>query len=216
YGWRVNLYADSYYFPWLKFRVNGPSMGRDLLGQIVYQPRKDLEVEVRYRNEQKSSNQTAADSALYFLSSKTREAFRLHLQYQYNKTFSLRARTELVWYNRKEMDEEEGFLTYLQARYDISQKIAANVRLQYFETSGYNSRIYAYENDVLYGYSIPAFYDNGIRYYVNVQFDISKKLHCWLRWAQTIFDDKDKIGSGMDEINGNIKTDYRLQLRYEW
>jgi hypothetical protein len=216
YGWRVNLYADSYHFPWLKFRVNGPSMGRDLLGQIVYQPRKGLEIEVRYRNEQKSLNQTAADSAIYFLSSKTREAFRLHLQYQYNKTFSLRARTELVWFNHKAMDEEEGFLIYLQARYDISQKIAANIRLQYFETSGYNSRIYAYENDVLYGYSIPAFYDNGIRYYVNVQFDISKKLHCWLRWAQTIFDNKDKIGSGMDEINGNIKSDYRLQLRYEW
>jgi hypothetical protein len=42
---------------------------------------------------------------------------------------------------------------------------AAVLRLQYFETDSYNSRIYAYENDVLYSYSIPAFYDKGFRYY---------------------------------------------------
>jgi len=216
YGWRVHLYADIYRFPWLKFRINGPSSGRDYLAQIVYQPRKSVKIEVRYRNEQKSMNETDADSAIYFLTPKTREVFRLHLDYQFSPAFSIRARTELLWYNQKEKDEEEGFLTYVQTNCRINQRLAANVRLQYFETSGYNSRIYAYENDVLYGYSIPAFYDKGIRYFVNAKVEVTKKLHCWLRWSQTIFADKNKIGTSLEEISGHLRSDYRLQLRYQF
>jgi hypothetical protein len=86
--------------------------------------------------------------------------------------------------------------------------------LQYFETDGYNSRLYAYENDVLYSYSIPAFFDKGYRYYVTLNYDLTKKLSFWFRWAQTIYLEKDLIGSGLDEINRNKKSEVKLQARY--
>ena len=87
------------------------------------------------------------------------------------------------------------------------------LRLQYFETDGYNSRIYAYENDVLYSYSIPAFYDKGYRYYVTFNYDLTQKLSFWLRWAQTIYRDKTSIGSGLDEIDGNKRSEIKFQVR---
>ena len=37
-----------------------------------------------------------------------------------------------------------------------------------------------YENDVLYGFSIPVFYDKGYRYYVNLNYDVTKRLSLWL------------------------------------
>ena len=92
--------------------------------------------------------------------------------------------------------------------------LTANIRLQYFDTDDYNSRIYAYENDVLYSFSIPLFYNKGYRYYANVNYDISKKISVWVRYAQSIYINRNPIGSGLDEIQGNRKTDVRLQVRY--
>ncbi len=93
---------------------------------------------------------------------------------------------------------------------------AASTRLQYFETGGYNSRLYAYENDVLYSFSIPVFYDKGYRYYVNINYDINKALSFWIKWAQTIYKDKTLVGSGLDEINGRAKSEIRLQAMYKF
>ena len=74
--------------------------------------------------------------------------------------------------------------------------------------------MYAYENDVLYGYSIPAFYDKGFRYYFTLNYDLTKKISIWLRWAQTIYRDKDYVGSGLDEVKGNKKSEIKLQIRW--
>jgi hypothetical protein len=90
---------------------------------------------------------------------------------------------------------------------------AVVLRLQYFETDSYDARVYAYENDVLYNYSIPAFYDKGFRYYLTCNFDMNKRISFWLRWAQTIYQDKDIIGSGPDAINGNKRSEIKLQAR---
>ena len=77
---------------------------------------------------------------------------------------------------------------------------AASMRLQYFETNGYNSRLYAYENDVLYSFSIPVFYDKGYRYYLNINYDINSKLSVWIKWAQTIYKDKNLIEIGRAHV----------------
>jgi hypothetical protein len=91
---------------------------------------------------------------------------------------------------------------------------SASMRLQYFETEGYNSRLYAYENDILYSFSIPVFYDKGYRYYININYDINRKLSAWVRFAQTNYKDKSLTGSGLDEIKGSKKSEMKLQLLY--
>ena len=85
-----------------------------------------------------------------------------------------------------------------------------------FETDSYNSRMYAYESDVLYGFSIPVFYNRGIRYYINTSYDVNKKLGFWIKWAQTVYSDKNLIGSGLDEIKGNKKSEVKLQILYKF
>jgi hypothetical protein len=112
------------------------------------------------------------------------------------------------------LEQEEGFLGFIEGSYKIS-KLKANVRFQYFETVGYNSRIYAYESDVLYSFSVPAFFNKGFRYYLNFDYDISKRCTVWLRWAQTIMADQQKLGSGLDEINGDRRTEIKVQVVYQ-
>ncbi|MEO6837256.1 MAG: hypothetical protein ABI185_02635, partial [Ginsengibacter sp.] len=93
----------------------------------------------------------------------------------------------------------------------LLKPFSGNIRIQYFETDGYDSRMYAFENDVLYSYSIPVFFDKGYRYYINLKYSISRKLSLWARFAQTIYTTKSAIGSGLDLINNNIKTEVKLQ-----
>ena len=212
--WRIDAYADFYKSSYLKFRVDAPSQGRDYLLQLTYQPNKRLEIYTRFRNEHKQINESETDSVTNFLVIKPRQNWRVHFNYIINPALTIKARTEAVWFNKNEKDSEKGFLTYLEGAIKPGRSLSANLRLQYFETNGFDSRIYAYESDVLYSYSIPVFLDKGFRYYLNLNYDFSKKLTVWLRFAQTIYRDQEMIGSGLDEIKGNKRSEIKLQLRY--
>ncbi len=89
-------------------------------------------------------------------------------------------------------------------------------RYAIFDTNSWDERLYAYENDVLYAFSIPAYYDKGNRYYFMLKWDAADWLDCRLRFAQTVFFDKEVIGSGTDEIEGNHKSEVKVQLRMKF
>lgn len=213
-GWRIDMYGDIYKFPWLKFRVDAPGYGRDFLAQLTYAPNKQVEIYTRFRNENKQANQTGNISVTNYLVPVCRKNWRMQVNYKVNAPVTLRNRIELVWFNENGNEPEKGFLTYFDFLYKPALKRYSGIaRLQYFETDAYNSRLYAYENDVLYGYSIPVFYDKGYRYYIIWNYDLTKKLSVWMRWAQTIYRNKASIGSGPDEIDGNRKTEIKFQAR---
>ncbi|MES2429633.1 MAG: helix-hairpin-helix domain-containing protein [Bacteroidota bacterium] len=212
---RIDAYADFYKFPWLKSQVDAPTIGSDYLIQATYRPNKQLEMYLRYRTETKSGNSNLFDEVMAPVVEKPRQNLRTQISYKVSSAVTLRQRVEIVWFDKRGPLMSNGFLGYADLIYKPAmKKYSGNLRLQYFETDDYNSRLYAYENDVLYSFSIPVFYDKGTRYYVNVNYDFSKKLSVWLRWAQTIYKDKTTVGSGLDEILGNKKTEVKLQLQY--
>jgi hypothetical protein len=214
-AWRVDAYADIYKFPWLKSQADAPSYGKDFLAQLTYTPNKQVEIYTRFRNETRQANQTDNTTVTNYLVNQPKQNWRTQISYKINPAIALRNRVEIVWYDKNGGIPENGFLTFFDVIYKPLMKPFSGVlRLQYFETGGYNSRLYAYENDVLYSYSIPAFYDKGYRYYMTLNYDMSKKISLWIRWAQTIYRDRNSIGSGLDEIPGNRKTEVKLQVRY--
>lgn len=213
--WRIDAYADFYKFPWLKYLVDAPSAGTDYMAQVSYKPNKQLEIYIRYRTESKSKNYNPGNQALSTVLPRPRQNIRYHLSYQLNKIFTFRNRVEMVWFDKNGAGKQNGFLTYLDGLFKpLMKKYSGSVRLQYFKTDGYDSRLYAYENDVLYSFSIPVFYDEGFRYYVNFNYDVNSKLSVWLRWAQTVYKDKAVVGTGLDEIAGNKRTEVKIQAQY--
>ncbi len=214
-SWRLDAYGDIYKFPWLKSQVDAPSYGKDFLAQLTYTPNKQVEIYTRFRNETKQTNQPDNNTATNFLVTIPKQNWRTQITYKLNATVALRSRMEIVWYNKKEASAEQGLLSYFDFIYrPLMKPFSIVTRIQYFETDSYSSRLYAYENDVLYSYSIPVFYDKGCRYYFTLNYDVSKSLSFWVRMAQTIYRNKNIIGSGLDEIAGNKKTEIKLQFRY--
>ena len=215
--WQIDAYADIYKFPWLKFRVDAPTTGSDYFVQATYKPNKQLEIYSRYKRESKGINYNPAEAVLNPVVYQPKKNWRMQFSYKINQRFTIRSRTEIVWFDKKGPAAEEGFLIYADLYYKpIRNTLSANMRLEYFETGGYNSRLYAYEADVLYFFSIPVLYDKGYRYYININYDLTRKLSFWLKWAQTIYPDKNIIGSGLDEINGNTRSEVRLQMLYKF
>ena len=141
--------------------------------------------------------------------------WRTQVGYKINTAVTIRNRTEIVWFDKRGLAAEQGFLIYFDFLYKpLLKPFSGSIRLQYFETDGYNSRLYAYENDVLYSFSIPVFYDKGYRYYLNINYDFNKKCSFWLKWAQTLYNNKTLVGSGLDEIKGAVKSEFKAQVRY--
>ncbi len=219
-AWRLDVYGDICQFPWLKYRVDAPAYGKDYLLQLTYVPNKQVEIYTRYRSETKQGNQPGIPSAYgnpttNYLVQLPKQNWRMQVNYKISKAIVLRNRAEIVWYDKKGAGSENGFLTFFDFVYrPLLKPYSGVLRLQYFETDGYNSRLYAYENDVLYSYSIPVSFDKGYRYYFMVNYDITNKLSFWFRWVQTVYRDKETVGSGLDEIRGNKKTEVKVQVRY--
>lgn len=216
--WKLDAYMDLYRFPYLRFRVDAPSNGADYLVQLTHRPNKQIEIYTRYRQESKAINFTAyGELNTALVSPVSRKNWRTQLQYKVSPSITLRYRLDAMWYDLKGPLESRGFLTFFDIFYKPEQKpFAGNLRLQYFETDSYDSRIYAYENDVLYGFSIPAFSDKGYKYYMNINYDVSKKLSFWLRWAQLLYADRSIVGSGLDEIAGNRRTELKMQMMWNF
>lgn len=213
--WRLDAYADFYHFPWLRYLVDAPVTGVDYLGQVTYKPNKQLEITARYRTETKPRNYNPDGNIIAPVMPKQRQNVRWQVNYKVNSTLTFRNRLEMVWFDRTGGNPQNGFLSYVDLVYKpMMKKYSGNMRLMYFETDGYDSRLYAFENDVLYSFSIPVIYDKGYRWYVNVNYDISKKMSFWFRVAQTIFKNKATVGSGLDEIDGNKRTEVKFQLQY--
>jgi hypothetical protein len=213
-AWCLDAYIDVYKFPWLKYLVDAPSHGKDFLAQITYTPNKQLEVYTRYRSETKQGNQPDNNTVMNYLVSLPRQNWRTQISYRINQSFAVRSRTELLWYDKNGENAENGFLTFLDVIYKPPLKnYSGNIRLQYFETDDYNSRIYAYENDVLFYYSIPAFFNHGFRYYLNMNYNLNSRISFWLKWSQTIYNNVESIGSGLDEIPGSKKSEIRVMAR---
>lgn len=215
--WQIDAYVDAYKFPWLRFRVDAPSTGTDYLAQLTYKPNKQLEIYSRYKRESKGINDNPDELTLNPVVYQPKKDWRTQVGYKINPTFTIRSRVELVWFDKKGPAEQEGFMIYTDLFYKpMGKPVSANMRLQYFETGGYDSRIYTYESDVLYYFSIPVLYDKGYKYYFNINYDFSRKLSVWGKWAQTIYSGKNSIGSGLDEIRGHIKSEVRLELLYKF
>jgi len=208
-----SFYTDLFKFPWMRYRVDGPSLGKEILTQAIWSPNRETRLALRFRSVFKQQNDDI-ENAVNYLVPMEKENYRIDLSYKIGRTWTLRNRAELVRF-QKDAERESGMMLYQDIIYKpLGGRFSGNCRLALFDTDGFDSRLYAFENDVLYSYAIPAYQDSGVRYYLNGRYRVGKAIDLWLRYAMTVYNGKDEIGSGLDLISGRSKSDVKFQIRY--
>lgn len=96
------------------------------------------------------------------------------------------------------------------------KSLRLNMLAGYFHADSYNSRIYVYEQGPLYTFSFPAYYGEGIRLALMVQYALSDKLTLTAKAGYTRYFDRKTIGSGLQEINQSAMSDLNLQARWKF
>ena len=195
--WRWSVYGDVFRFAGVKYGIPySPSLGYDAMAETAYMPNDQWNMSLRLRAREKAKRGTYS------------------VRYQFNWSDSgWRLRTQAD--ANVVCDSVQSFSWGVSLYQDVQYTFAAvpltvQVRLQGFDVRSWNNRIYNYENDVLYGYSIPAVYGCGGRAYINLRWQIIKQLGLYLRVSETVYGKEWRVSRSLAAAT---RTDVHLLLR---
>jgi hypothetical protein len=210
-NYSVNAYADLYRFDWLKYLIDAPSGGRDMMIELQYEKRRRYLWYVRYRQEEKERNLSTTDN-IRGLGLHKREIIRFHIENMISKRITIKNRIEQTFYAIENGSKTRGLVIFQDINFKTMDNFNIIARYMYFESDDYNSRVYAFENDLLYTFSVPAFQNRGTRFYVMGKYKLSRATAIWVRYSRTFYDNISAIGSGNDRINKQHLTNISFQL----
>lgn len=202
--WRFSGYGDLFRFSGPKYGIpESPSLGYDALCDIQYHhplnpnlsslnsKPSTLNVTLRLRAKRKGETSTYSSRAQFDWQSgpwslrTTADANLVHpTPYTVPSTPYTLHSTPITYGLSLAQDIAYDFSTPYTAH---PTPLSLRLRLQLFDVQNWSNRIYLYEHDVLYAYSIPAVYGLGARCYLNLRWQIIPQIALYLRLSETVY-----------------------------
>lgn len=212
---KLNLYHDLWRNFWPSYSSDAPAKGNGLLCRLTYEKGNSILVYVQLKQELKEINLPTDLNTSPTLPRKTLQT-RLHLAYKVTESLELRTRIDLGKVSHGP-ETLKGISIYQDLIYkQLGSPWSLSCRYALFDTPDYDLRFYHYENDVRYSFSIPAYYNSGMRYYLQLRYKIRKGPSVEVRLSKSTFPNLAAIGSSLDEIPGNTKTELKCQLFWKF
>ena len=213
---KVNLsgYCDLFTFPWLKYRVDAPTRGQEFGVVLGWQASRNVMINLRFYQKNMRSNETVEpNQIIHKLCDYLTRSYRFGIEWLSGNGILLKTRIEAKESGESIANRPFGYLIYQEAQVKLL-KWLENITLRFglFDIPDYASRIYVYEPEVLYGYSIPAFQGKGMRTCIVLKIRISRKFDIWMRGGLTRYNDRNEVGTGLDLTKGNIRGELTGQL----
>jgi hypothetical protein len=188
---------DIQYFPWLKYRCSAPSKGVKRELKVRYIPSDKIVIDASYSyrlSMQDSAAVSGIPSQVNIISSSIRASAR----YSVNENLTLGTRID---YKIVNPSGNIGFVMLQDINYSFRRlPVTLWIRYCIFNADNWLSRIYTYENDLLYSFSIPALAGRGSRCYAMAKWKISDSLELRIKYGVTsVIADGDSVNN-TDEI----------------
>ena len=213
--WRFFVSFDLFSFPWKKYRINKPSRGTDGLIQATFTPRTNLSMYLKYRYKQKERDLTGSKGTLTLPI--FHHQLRYRLNYSLNDVFSSRTTLDYNHFHSQDRAATKGYqVTQMISSQLPWTRLFADVQGSYFCTDDYDSRVYVSEKGLLYTFYTPSFQGRGFRCAVRLRYELNKHWLFITKYGETIYLNRNEIGSGNDLIYGNKKADIQMQLRIKF
>lgn len=207
-------YFDQFTFPWVKIGINAPSHGYEYLFRASYRPSRNTLLYAQYRQQSKMDNPSLQESPVKYPLEGLKNNYLINLDLKINDNLSFKSRVQFSDY-QFDSKNTTGY-AMMQDLYLTLWQLKISMRMAIFDTDDYENRQYAYERDVLYAFSIPAYYGRGVRQFILLQYGLGRNIDLYGRIARTTYRDRKSIGSGLESIEGNQKTDIKLQVRIKF
>lgn len=209
-GWSIATYADLFRFRWIKYLTAAPSSGSEWMVQLNWSPSRRTSAYLKLFQEEKGAKESFGHSN-YNIAQKVGR-IRLNFVHSPGERIQLKSRIEMMRFLKQ--STEYGFLVSQFVGVNSSENDwSVNGQVAFFSTESYSSRIYAYEDDILYSFSIPALYGKGFRLGTNFQHRITRGLDIWLKAAMT---KQFSGGEDNDTSEASVKPEIKVQIRYRF
>ena len=238
----VGGYLDEYAFRWLRYNVSRPTTGRDARLVLEHEPRPWIQQIVQVRSETKEQNGGSTWDPRYVprmpvqaepVLRETRQSVRWNADVEVSRRFAVSTRVEgtRVWTDKRalthggRMQESAslpdspmryGWLIAQDIEWHLHSRLTVFGRLSMFETDGFAARVYAYERDVRYAFRVPALFGRGERSYILVRVNLGHGATLEAKYGVTRYNDRDVIGSGLNELQSNRRREIRTQIRWQF
>ena len=212
--WKFFVSFDLFSFPWWKYRISKPSQGVDVLFQVSYSLKRNLSMYFNYRYKQKERDVSGTDGKTILPIYQHR--FRYRLTYTPH-IWKLQTTLDYNHFHSQGKEQSRGYQCTQSCGYAFPGfSLSVSVQGTYFHTDDYDLRIYTYEKGLLNTFYVPSFYGTGFRYSAHLRYDLNKTFMFLVKFGQTIYQDRETIGSGNDLIQGDKKADLQMQLRIKF
>ena len=210
--WNLLAYVDQFQLTWLTSQVNAPSRGHDYYLRLSHSFNRNTNAYLQFRSKTKMKNSADAFVFSHYPIFYTKNSVRFNINYKMGRDFAAGNKAEYAHYRNDDGSNEHGYFLCQDIAYKPENKpYSLSFRYALFDAKDYNARIYAYENDILYSFSVPAFYGKGMRIYLLGKVKLFNALTLYARIGRTIYSDRDETGSGLTLIEGNHKTDLKVE-----
>lgn len=211
---KIFSYVDIYHFPWLTYSTMSPAGGSDYMFQVDFTLSRKFSFYLKAKCESKPQK-TAGTTGVAADYDEITTKLRLHTEYIASGKLTLRSRLEYAGYSFNDVCEK-GLLAFQDIIFAPYQRLKVWFRYAWFNTDSFNSRIYTYENDLLYTFSIPEFHGSGHRIYLNLKWSPSSQISAYLKAGCTIHNGASSVGSGNDFTPGNRRIELRGLLYFRF
>lgn len=209
--WKLTATADFPQSDWIKTTAYSPSRIQSYDMQINHQINSKALFLIELRHKDKEVNGSSEMTYMRKLVHERKTMLRVHITYPIGESVTLKNRAE-CHFNRTDYKScSKSYLIYQDIIYNPPEK-SINLSFRYALFDSPVGAIYAYENDVLYSFSIGSMYHKGMRMYLVAKYNFSKIASLNAKIGCTIYSDIDEISSGLEKIEGKVKTDGKLQV----
>jgi hypothetical protein len=221
-----SAYYDQFSYPWLSYLADAPLHGNEYLVQLSYTPNKKFQMNIRFKENtrQNNSGDTYSKGGFPFIPNLVKifqNDLRWTSQYKFSNSLRFAERIDFTQFARGDQSNivpATGFLISQDVILKIPKtKLSITFRYALFDCNSYYTRLFVSGGDVPNSFSIPSFYNQGSMTNLMLQYHLIKGMDLWLRVAQTVYshfyNNIQAIGTGLDLINGNTKTDISAEVK---
>jgi hypothetical protein len=209
----VSVFADLCRYPWARYQNDISSSGNET-GIMLTWRLAELDLAARYSYTDYEIRTQTTDRVNHGITGKKISDLRIQADWQIGKPVSLKGRLELKHSEPGGGQGSWGWVLYQDIAVQISRSIPGfSLRYEVFDCQQYDIRIWAWEPDLLYNYSMQTLYGKGTRISAIVKLRPWQSVELSSKAGLTWYTDREKTGSGMDMINDYRKLDIKIQLR---